>query len=94
MIVKGKTKSGYNYQVDSRIKDDRRFVKLIVAMQSGEAMEQLKALDQLEMLILGSEENIKKLEEIIESKNDGFCPTDVYFAEIQEIIEALNAKNS
>ena len=94
MVVKGKTKSGYSFAIDSRIKDDRRLLKATAVMQSAtDPTEQLKGIFMLEKAVLGSDEEIEKLEPAIASKNDGFVSNDAFYAEINEIIEALNAKN-
>jgi hypothetical protein len=94
MIVKGKTKSGYQFSVDSRVKDDRRFTRAVISMQYGkDKQEQVEAVYDLERLLLGTDEEVAKLEEAIAKKNDGFCSNQEFYAEINEIIEALNAKN-
>lgn len=94
MIVKGKTKSGYAYQIDSRIKDSRDLLRLFGAVQSEtDTWKQVELTDRLAVLILGSEENVKELEEKIKEQNDGFCTNTDFWAEVHEIIDALNAKN-
>ena len=95
MIVKGKTKSGYSFKIDSRVKDSRDLMRIWTAIQTEtDSWKQVDLTNKLAVLILGSEENVDKLEEKIKEQNDGYCTNTDFWAEINEIIEALNAKNS
>ena len=94
MVVKGKTKSGYEYHIDSRVKDSRDLMHLFRAMQNEtDPWKQVDITNELAVLILGSEDNVNELEEKLKEKNDGFCTNTDFWAEINEIIEALNTKN-
>lgn len=95
MIVKGKTASGYSFAIDSRIKDDIDLSEAAIEVQFGESLiDQYNAVKKMGRILLGSDENVQKLKDTIRKKNDGFCSNEAFYAEINEIIEAMNAKNS
>lgn len=87
----GKTKSGFDYAIDERIGKDWRLANMIAISESedADASEKLKASSDMFHLILGKD-GVKKLEEHVASKNDGFVPMDVMKNELLEIIKSLN----
>ena len=95
MIIKGTTKSGIQYQLDSRIKDDARLLFLLTRAQSvDDPMEAGKAIMDLLALIFGSQDNVLIFMNDVADKHKGVCQTKDLITEIQQMFEGLNAKNS
>ena len=79
MIVKGTTKSGIKFQMDSKVKDDTRLLFLMI-------MELLS-------FIFGSDENCFAFMNEVAAVHKGVCLPKDLISELQEMFEALNAKN-
>ena len=95
MIVKGTTKSGIKYQLDSRIKDDARLLFLMTrAQNTDDPMVASKTIMDLLALIFGSEDNVLVFMNEVADKHKGMCQTKDLIAEITDMFEGLNAKNS
>ena len=91
-MIEGKTKTGFKYKVDERIRTDWRLVKAIAESQSDDEGIKLKAVVTMIQLVLGSQEEL--LMQHIMKKNNGYIPMEVMNAEITEIIQSLpNSKN-
>ena len=95
-VVKGKTKSGINYQLDSRIKDDARFLYYLTKAQDEEAdvSDISKAVMNLLQLIFGTDEGVIGFMNAVAAMHDGVCDVKNMLAELTEMFDALNAKNS
>jgi hypothetical protein len=95
MIVKGTTKSGIQYQLDSRIKNDARLLFLLTKAQNAEdPMVAGKTIMDLLSLIFGSEDNVLVFMNEVAAKHKGVCQTKDLIIEISDMFEGLNAKNS
>ena len=94
-MVKGKTKSGIKYQINEAIRDDARLVFLLVQLQSKEVPVEKKteALYNMLALIFGNDGVMPFMNEVA-IKHDGVCSTEAMIAELNEILESVNAKNS
>lgn len=95
-MVKGKTKSGIKFQLDERIKDDARFLFYIAKMQNKDVSieESLAATMGILKLIFGSDEGVLQFMDAVASANNGVCDITIMITELNEMFEALNAKNS
>ena len=95
-MVKGKTKSGIKFSLDERIKDDARILFILVQLQSKKVSVESKGALIFELLgkIFGNEDNVMAFMDEVASKHDGFCSYEFMLAEINEIFEAISAKNS
>ena len=95
-MVKGKTKSGIKFQLDERIKDDARVLLYFAKMQNKDASieESSAAMVGILKLIFGSEEGVLQFMDAVASANDGVCDITIMMTELNEMFEALNAKNS
>ena len=95
-MIKGKTTSGIKFNLDERIKDDSRLLYLLIQIQSDKVTIERKGALVFDMLnlVFGSYENVMAFMEEVASKHDGFCTNDTLLAELNEIFEALGAKNS
>ena len=95
MIVKGETKSGIQFQLDSRIKDDVRLIFLLTkASNTEDAMEASTCIMDLLTLIFGSDENVMVFMNEVADKHKGVCTAKEMLAEITEMFDKLKAKNS
>lgn len=95
MVVKGKTKSGIKFELDSRIRDDARLMFLMAkAQKTDDPMEMSTAMMDLLSLFFGSEDNVMIFMNAVAEKHKGVCDVKNMIAEINDMFEALNAKNS
>ena len=94
-MVKGKTKSGIQYQLDERIKDDARFLFFLTMMNSDtvDVMEKGKYVINMLRLIFGTEEGVLKFMDAVAAAHDGVCDTKTMMSEITDMFDALDAKN-
>lgn len=95
MIVKGTTKSGIKFQLDTKIKDDARLIFLLTKSQKEtDPVEAGKDIMSLLSLIFGSDENVLVFMNEVADKHDGVCNAKSMLSEIQEMFDKLKAKNS
>ena len=93
-MVKGKTTSGIEFELDERIKDDARFMHLLVRMQkASDPIETAEGMNELLSLIFGSDENTYSFMNEVAAKHDGICSAKNMLVELTEMLNALNAKN-
>ena len=88
-MISGKTKTGFEFNVDSRVKNDWRVLRSIADIQSKDKSTQAKAVVQLIQLIIGERE--EELLQHIAENNDGFVPAEVVYAEISDILGQIPA---
>ena len=94
-MLKGKTKSGINFEIDERIKDDTRFLQYVVELQNeDDDLLRQKALYDLLGLVFGGRKGVIAFQNTVASVNDGCCTSEVLLKELNEIFEALNVKKS
>jgi len=92
-MIKGKTKSGFDFKIDERIGTDWRIITAISLAENGNDSEKIKGTTSLVHLMLADDEN--RFLEHIASKNDGFVPIKAVTDELVDILASLNAtKNS
>lgn len=93
-MVKGKTKSGIKYQINEGIRDDARLLYLLVQLQSEDVSMEAKGKIVFDMLtlIFGNDGVMAFMNEVAD-KHDGICSTEAMLAEMNEILESVNAKN-
>lgn len=92
--MKGKTKSGFKYNVNENIRTDWRFVKALADADSEDASKQLSGATRMVNLLLG-DEGEAKLEAHV-AQDDGVVPIERIMDEVREIITAIGdqLKNS
>ena len=99
-LIKGTTKSGIEFQINSKIKDDTRPLYLMTKIQKCNAedpdsiMKTNDALWTLLSLIFGSDEEVFRFQNAVADKHKGVCDFKHMVTEITEILNAANAKNS
>lgn len=92
-MIKGKTKSGFSYEIDERVLTDWNLLDAIGLSESTDPSEQIRGVRNLVKLILGDKEDA--LKKHIADKNDGFVPVEKVSALVAEIItSAKELKNS
>ena len=91
--MKGKTKSGFKFDVNDAVVDDWETMKAIADMDSGDASRVLQGTVKFVNMVLG--DNEAALVEHIRSKNNGVCSQESMFNEVMEIIDSMKEiKNS
>lgn len=99
-IVKGTTKSGIKFQLDSKIKDDTRLLFLMSMIQkcnledTESMLKANEALSDLLILIFGTDENVLAFMNEVALKHKGMCDRKHMIAELNDMFEAINGKNS
>ena len=83
-MIEGKTKSGFEFEIDERILTDWRLIDAIGLSESTDASEQIRGVRDLAKLVLG--EQADALKKHIADKNNGFIPVDKMTDAITEII--------
>lgn len=84
--ITGKTKSGFEYSINSELTNDYRVIKAIAKLDSKDELEGITSSINLVELLLG--DNAEKLEQHV-AKKDGTVPIDDMMKEIGEILSAL-----
>ena len=94
-MVKGKTNSGIQFQLDERIKDDTRFLFFLTMMNSDniDVVEKGKHVINMLKLIFGTEEGVLQFMDAVAAVNDGVCDTTTMLSELTDMFDALDAKN-
>lgn len=82
-MVKGKTKTGFKYEINEALKNDAEFLELFAKMSEGDSVYLFKMIERL----LGSEQKAKLYEHC--RAEDGTVPLDVLTAELLDIIAQL-----
>ncbi len=95
-MVKGKTKSGIKFQIDERIKNDARFLYYLnkLGKPSDDIQEVNSSLMGMIELIFGKDEGVISFMNEVANVHDGVCNVETMFAELKEILDKVNAKNS
>ena len=93
-IIEGETTSGIKFRVDKRLLNDSRFLHYAVMMQDkNDKMKALKAMFEMYGLLFGSQEGLIAFENAVAEVNGGICSQEMLFAELNEILTVLKAKN-
>lgn len=93
-MVKGKTKSGINFEIDERIKDDVRLYQYLTELQGNDDEGKGVAFFDMLKLIFGGRDGMIAFQNAVASVHDGVCSSDVMTAELTEIMEKINLKKS
>lgn len=93
-MLKGKTSTGFEFEIDERRTMDMRLVDAMAAIfrDGTTPAEQCIRLTEILDLLLGNEQKTK-LYDHIAANNDGFVPAQAVFDEVQEIRQAKPIKN-
>lgn len=88
-MVSGRTKSGYEFEVDERLLNDWDVCEQLTRAQSEDRTERMSGFFKLGEMILG--EKLKKLKKHL--KVDGIVPVDKMAWELTEIISIVADKS-
>lgn len=83
--MQGKTKTGFKYNIDERIKSDWRLLQAITDSESEDANTQLKGVSNLVNLLIGN--NKDAFFKHVADLNEGYIPTTAVIAEITDMLE-------
>ena len=93
-MVKGATKSGFEFEIDEKLMEDQELLDLIVDSESEDDSIKVKATRKLYTFILG-DKGYERLKAHVREKNDGYCPVKEVTAEFLEIFNSVKElKNS
>lgn len=87
-MIKGKTKTGFEFELDERIGTDWRIVSNIALAESDDMSDKVKGASALVSLLCGNNE--KKLMKHIADNNDGFVPMPAVMNELRDMIQGSN----
>lgn len=90
--MQGKTKSGFEYDVDDRILKDWRFTLALTKCQKGEGLEKLQGAQDMIELMLGKK-GAEQFIAYIAEQHDGYADSEVVLSEVKEIFESKIPKN-
>lgn len=95
-IIKGKTQTGIKFALDKRIQDDSRLLLYLTRMEDKKRsdMERGQALMSLMELMFGSDAGLETFFNEVAAKHNGIADKESLMAELSDIFEALNIKNS
>ena len=94
-LVSGTTKSGIAYTVDTRVRNDTRFLQSALRMRNKKLSneDRANALFSLLGLLFGSDDGVALFENEVAAHHDGICSVETLVAELNDIYEATNLKN-
>ena len=90
--MQGKTRTGFEYNIDDRILTDWRFTMALTKCQNGKGMDQLAGAQEMVSLMLG-EDGLERMMKHISDNNEGYVPAAAVMAEVQDIFESKIPKN-
>lgn len=94
-MVKGKTKSGIKYQINEAIRDDARVLFMLVQIQKEDTPLEKKGQVVFDMLtLIFGEDGVMPFMNAVAAAHDGVCSPDAMLAELNDILDSINAKNS
>lgn len=99
MKIKGKTSSGYEFEINEEIMKDWRFVKKLSKLKELEEdsdsieIDFINIMSDIETILF--DDKGKTFEEHIRKSNRGLMPTDIVISELLEVIKSKpEIKNS
>ena len=87
-MVKGKTTSGFEYEIPDEAMNDMELLDILASVSEGEIQNMTKAADKL----LGKDQRLKLYDHI--RTEDGRVPVDVFEEELGDIFKNEKLKNS
>lgn len=95
-MIKGQTKSGIEFTLDERIKDDTRFLYFMrkIKDESIDAETRGGYIVDMLTLIFGTDAAVINFMDAVATVHGGVCEAEQMLAELHEMFDALNVKNS
>ena len=90
--MQGKTKTGFEFDIDDRILTDWRFTMALTKCQNGKGIDQLAGAQEMVSLMLGGD-GLNRMMQHISDSHDGYVPAEAVMAEVQDIFESKIPKN-
>ena len=85
----GRTKDGFEIEVDERVLSDWDFAMAVAEVQSAaDDFKRLAAAGRMVNLLLGAA-GTEKLKEHIRANNDGFVPAELIVSSVTEIMNSV-----
>lgn len=91
-MIRGKTISGFEFEVDERCLNDWRLIKAITKSDSKDQVEQLQAIVTMINILLGDEGEDKLVGFLIQN-NEGYAPSEKMYAVVKEVFEEVKKIN-
>lgn len=91
--VKGKTTSGFAFEIDSDVFKDWRFLEALEDATSDDGAEQLRASMKLVKVLFNDAKQKDAFYEFLAKQNDGRVPVDVVGKEVGEIMKIVTEKS-
>lgn len=92
-MIKGKTKTGFKFEIDERLAEDWRLLEAITLADSRNVTERVKGTTTVVDMLLGKNKN--QLMEHIMKLHDGYVPTTALTDELASMLSSIKElKNS
>ena len=86
-MIKGTTKSGFEFSIPEGLDSDFRFIKAFSLIKSGDEEKALDGAVNLVSVIFSDEKEEERLYKHLAKDHGGRVPLEVLFEELNEIIE-------
>lgn len=91
--VKGKTKSGFAFEIDENVFSDWRFLKAARRATDGTDEEQLDASLELVVLLFNDRKEEERFYKFLADQNGGRVPVEVVGTEVGQIMKIVQEKS-
>lgn len=88
-MVKGKTTSGFEFEIPDGLAKDFRFIKAYSMIRSGDEEKALDGAIKLVSVIFSNDAEEERLYDHIAEQNEGRVPIDVLYDELNDIIASM-----
>lgn len=96
-MIKGKTKSGFEYEVDENKLKSKSFQKVIIRLNKAAKADDAEAIitaeDDYEVFILGEKQQEALIEHCDKRSETGYATVEDLQNEVNEIVAAVSEKN-
>lgn len=95
-LIRGMTRSGIEFKIDQRIKDDARAMRYMTMMQnkSLDIFKQSEALFSLLELMFGAQEGLTVFMNEVAAHHNGVADVHSLIEELTDMFESIKLKNS
>lgn len=91
-MVGGKTKSGFEYEVNADLLNDWDFVEMLDSLRNEPEKATMKDATKIYVTLLG-EDGFKALKDHVREQNNGIAVIDKINGELAEIVANVKVKN-
>lgn len=95
-MIEGRTKSGIEFKLNEKVKDDTRFLYYLQKIKNTDLDndERSRSVYDLLGVIFGNEGGMVNFMNAVANVHDGVCDTDALMTELNEMFSAVGLKNS